>query len=44
MVEVPVTGTEPDEDSAPGELGLEMPKTFDRFDDYSVLTGWKDDS
>ena len=44
LVEVPVTGTEPDEDSTPGELGLEMPETFDRFDDYTVLTGWKDDS
>ena len=44
LIEVPITGTEPDEDSAPGELGLETPETFDRFDDYTVLTGWEDDS
>ena len=44
LIEVPVTGTEPDEVSVPGETGLEMPETFDRFDDYPVLTGWSDES
>ena len=44
LIEVPVTGTEPDEDSSPGPDGLDMPDTFDSFDDYSMLTGWSDES
>ncbi|MEX0709389.1 MAG: PD-(D/E)XK nuclease family protein [Woeseia sp.] len=40
LIEVTVTGTEPDEESSPGEAGLPMPDTFDAFDDYTVLTGW----
>lgn len=44
LVEVPVTDTAPDDDSSPGELGLAMPETFDRFDDYRILTGWRSDA
>jgi hypothetical protein len=44
LVEVTVTGTEPDEDSSPGDAGLPMPETFDAFDDYTVLTGWDERS
>jgi ATP-dependent helicase/nuclease subunit B len=40
MIEVTVSDTEPDNDSNAGEPGLDMPQTFDSFDDYSVLTGW----
>jgi RecB family exonuclease len=43
LVEVPVTDTESGEDSLPGDLGLTMPETFDSFDDYWALTGWRDD-
>lgn len=44
LVEVPVTGTEPDELSDPGEFGLPMPETFDQYDDYGALTGWSRES
>ena len=44
LVEVTVTGTEPDDDSSPGENGLLMPDTSDSFDDYTVLTGWDERS
>jgi ATP-dependent helicase/nuclease subunit B len=44
IIEVPVTGTEPDEASSPGEHGLAMPETFDQYDDFTVLTGWSDKS
>jgi RecB family exonuclease len=44
LIEVPISDTEPDDDSTPGEQGLEMPEIFDRFDDYGVLTGWSDDA
>jgi ATP-dependent helicase/nuclease subunit B len=44
LVEVTVAGTEPDEDSSPGESGLLMAETFDAFDDYTVLTGWDERS
>jgi ATP-dependent helicase/nuclease subunit B len=44
VIEVPVTGTEPDEASSPGEYGLAMQKTYDNFDDFTVLTGWSDKS
>jgi hypothetical protein len=40
LIEVTVTGTEPGEDSTPGEAGLPMPEASDRFNDYAVLTGW----
>jgi hypothetical protein len=44
LIEVTVTGTEPDENSSPGDAGLPMPETFDAFDDYTVLTGWDERS
>jgi len=44
LIEVPVTDTQPDETSSSGELGLTMPETFDQYDDFTVLTGWKDAS
>jgi ATP-dependent helicase/nuclease subunit B len=44
LVEVTITDTEPDETSSPGEFGLPMPETFDKFDDYTVLTGWSAES
>ena len=40
LVEVTVTGTEPDEQSDSGEKGLPMPDTYDAFDDYTKLVGW----
>ncbi len=43
-VEVPVSDTKQDEASLPGDLGLAMPETFDSFDDYWALTGWRDDA
>lgn len=44
LIEVPITDTEPDDNSTPEGRGLEMPDTFDRFDDYTVLTGWSEDA
>lgn len=44
LVEVTVTGTEPDADSSPGEDGLPMPDTSDSFSDYRALTGWDDNA
>jgi hypothetical protein len=44
LIEVPISDTEPDDDSTPDGQGLEMPETFDRFDDYTVLTGWSEDA
>lgn len=44
LIEVTVTDTEPNTDSAAGEHGLLMPETFDKFDDYTVLTGWSAES
>ena len=44
LVEVTVTGTEPDDDSSPGENGLPMSETYDAFDDYTALTGWDERS
>jgi hypothetical protein len=41
VVEVTVTGTEPDENSQPGEDGLKIPDQSDYYNDYRVLTGWK---
>ena len=39
LVEVPVTGTQPDERSQPPEDGLRGPDGPDRFDDFGLLTG-----
>ena len=44
LVEVTVTGTEPDEQSNPGEKGLPMPDTYDAFDDFTKLVGWEERS
>jgi RecB family exonuclease len=40
LVEVPVGGTDPTEDSVPVEAGLSIPETYDQFNDFKVLTGW----
>jgi len=40
LIEVTVTDTEPDEASTPPEGCLEIPEASDKFDNYSVLTGW----
>ncbi|RLA58246.1 MAG: hypothetical protein DRR04_11360 [Gammaproteobacteria bacterium] len=40
LIEVTVTDTEPDDASAPGEDCLEIPEASDKFNNYSVLTGW----
>lgn len=44
LIEVTATGTEPTEDSAPGEEALAIPETSDKFSDYTVLTGWESDA
>ncbi len=44
LIEVTITDTEPDEASSPGDIGLAMPDTFDRYNDYTVLTGWSTES
>ncbi|MEQ9463911.1 MAG: PD-(D/E)XK nuclease family protein, partial [Haliea sp.] len=44
LIEVTVTGTEPDANSSPGEDGLPMPATSDTFSDYRALTGWDDNA
>jgi hypothetical protein len=40
LIEVTVAETEPTQESMPGEDCLEMSQDSDRFNDYSVLTGW----
>lgn len=40
VIEVPVTGTTPDRNSSPGEGGLALPETYDRFHHFGGLTGW----
>jgi hypothetical protein len=44
LIEVSVCDTEPDETSNPGDLALALPDTFDSFDDYRALTGWRSDA
>ena len=44
LIEVTVTGTEPDDDSSAGELGLPMAETYDSFNDFTALTGWSAES
>ncbi|MEH6628624.1 MAG: PD-(D/E)XK nuclease family protein [Motiliproteus sp.] len=41
-VEVTVGGTEAGNDSQPGEYGVVVPETNDRFSDFAVLTGWRE--
>jgi RecB family exonuclease len=40
LIEVTVTGTEPDQSSLPDEDGLAIPVVSDGFSDYGALTGW----
>ena len=40
LIEVTVSGTEPTKDSLPAENCLAIPEASDRFNEYSVLTGW----
>ena len=42
-VELTVTGTEPTEDSNPGEDALVIPETNDGFNDFKVLMGFGGD-
>lgn len=42
LVEVTVTGTEPDDQSQPPIDALEIPPTSDRFNDFATLTGWEE--
>lgn len=44
IVEVTVAGTDPDQDSAPPDAGLQMESDADRFNDFAVLTGWGEDA
>jgi RecB family exonuclease len=44
LIEVSVGDTEPDGTSNPGDLALVLPDTFDSFDDYRALTGWRSDA
>ncbi|QIB67046.1 PD-(D/E)XK nuclease family protein [Kineobactrum salinum] len=41
LIEVTVAGTEPGPESDPGDEGLPMPASSDRFNEYLVLTGWE---
>ncbi|MHB8709661.1 MAG: PD-(D/E)XK nuclease family protein [Desulfuromonadales bacterium] len=42
LVEITVTGTEADADSSPPEDALSIPETYDTFNDFRSLTGWKE--
>ena len=44
LVEVTVTGTEPDAGSAPPEDGMHIDDVNDRFSEFGVLTGWEGDA
>jgi hypothetical protein len=44
LVEVTVTGTEPDAGSAPPEDGMHIDDVNDRFSEFGVLTGWGGDA
>lgn len=41
-VEVTIGHTEPDDHSQPGEKGLEVPDSSDRYNDFTALTGWRE--
>jgi len=43
LIEVTVSGTEPNIESQPGEYGLIIPESNDRYNDFSALTGWRDE-
>ncbi len=40
-IEVTIRDTEADEDSQPGEKGVEVPDSSDRYNDFTALTGWR---
>ena len=42
LIEVTVSGTDLTADSYPDEDGLAIPETSDSFNDYAVVTGWKE--
>ena len=42
IIEVPVEGTEPNSNSVPNGIVLDIPETNDRFSEYAALTGWED--
>ena len=44
LVEVTVTGTEPDDASLPPPEGMLIDDVNDRFNDFEVLTGWGEDA
>ena len=44
LVEVTVTGTEPNAASAPPEDVMPIEDVNDRFSEYGVLTGWGGDA
>ncbi|EED33611.1 hypothetical protein NOR53_2300 [gamma proteobacterium NOR5-3] len=43
-IEVTMTGTEADDESQPGSMGLILPETADTFNDYRFIMGWGDGS
>ncbi len=42
LIEVTVSDTELTADSLPNEEGLTMPEASDNFNDYAVVTGWRE--
>ena len=42
LVEITITGTDPDDESKPPESGLVLDDNADRFNDFAVLTGWEE--
>jgi hypothetical protein len=44
LVEVTVTGAEPDTDSVPPEDGMTIDDVNDRFSEFGVLTGWGEEA
>lgn len=41
QIEVTIEGSEPGDNSQPGDLGLVIPDASDTFNDFRVLTGWE---
>ena len=42
LIEVTVSGTDLTANSHPDEDGLAIPEASDSFNDYAVVTGWKE--
>jgi hypothetical protein len=42
LVEVTTSNTDPTENSLPPENGLSIPESSDRYNDFTVLTGWEE--